>query len=127
MASEYVSRKRPAAVNLAKYRETLSWRDLYSKTQFAAMNDASNVALGSMLLKKSAASRPGLSRPCLPTKTERPPEGGLWLHEIKHHGFRVIARKNALHCLLPVPSQEPWCFLPNERLESPTLLEWMKF
>ena len=23
-----------------------------------------------------------------------PPSGGLWLHEIKHDGFRVIARKN---------------------------------
>jgi bifunctional non-homologous end joining protein LigD len=32
--------------------------------------------------------------PCLPTKTERPPSGGLWLHEIKHDGFRVIARKD---------------------------------
>jgi ATP-dependent DNA ligase len=32
--------------------------------------------------------------PCLPTKTERPPSGPLWLHEIKHHGFRVIARKD---------------------------------
>jgi ATP-dependent DNA ligase len=25
--------------------------------------------------------------------TERPPSGPLWLHEIKHDGFRVIARK----------------------------------
>ena len=41
-------------VHLAKYQETLSWRDLCSKTQFAAMNDASNVALGSMLSKKGA-------------------------------------------------------------------------
>jgi len=30
----------------------------------------------------------------LPTKTERPPSGELWLHEIKHDGFRVIARKD---------------------------------
>jgi ATP-dependent DNA ligase len=28
----------------------------------------------------------------VPTKAERPPSGGLWLHEIKHDGFRVIAR-----------------------------------
>jgi bifunctional non-homologous end joining protein LigD len=32
--------------------------------------------------------------PCLPTKTARPPSGELWLHEIKHDGFRVIARKD---------------------------------
>ena len=32
-------------------------------------------------------------QPCLPTKAQRPPVGGPWLHEIKHDGFRVIARK----------------------------------
>jgi bifunctional non-homologous end joining protein LigD len=32
--------------------------------------------------------------PCLPTKTDKPPSGSQWLHEIKHDGFRVIARKN---------------------------------
>jgi ATP-dependent DNA ligase len=30
----------------------------------------------------------------LPTKAPRPPSGEAWLHEIKHDGFRVIARKN---------------------------------
>src|SRR6266700_4191513 len=33
---------------------------------------------------------PGFVPPCLPTKTERPPSGELWLHEIKHEGFRVF-------------------------------------
>ena len=37
---------------------------------------------------------PGFVPPCLPTKAERPPSGDLWLHEIKHDGFRVIARKD---------------------------------
>ena len=32
--------------------------------------------------------------PCLPTKTDKLPSGGQWLHEIKHDGFRVIARKD---------------------------------
>jgi bifunctional non-homologous end joining protein LigD len=31
---------------------------------------------------------------CLPTKTDKLPPGGEWLHEIKHGGFRVVARKN---------------------------------
>jgi hypothetical protein len=35
----------------------------------------------------------GFIAPCLPTKTDKLPSGGLWLHEIKHDGFRVIARK----------------------------------
>jgi bifunctional non-homologous end joining protein LigD len=36
----------------------------------------------------------GFIAPCLPTKTSTPPSGALWLHEIKHDGFRIIARKN---------------------------------
>jgi bifunctional non-homologous end joining protein LigD len=36
----------------------------------------------------------GFIAPCLPTKAERPPSGEMWLHEIKHDGFRVIARKD---------------------------------
>jgi bifunctional non-homologous end joining protein LigD len=29
----------------------------------------------------------------VPTKADTPPSGGLWVHEIKHDGFRIIARK----------------------------------
>ena len=36
----------------------------------------------------------GFVPPCLPTKALRPPSGELWLYEIKHDGFRVIARKD---------------------------------
>jgi ATP-dependent DNA ligase len=36
----------------------------------------------------------GFIAPCLPTKAPKPRSGGAWLHEIKHDGFRVIARKN---------------------------------
>ena len=37
---------------------------------------------------------PGFVPQCLPTKAARPPTGELWLHEIKHDGFRIIARKD---------------------------------
>jgi bifunctional non-homologous end joining protein LigD len=36
----------------------------------------------------------GFVPPCLPTKAPHPPTGEAWLHEIKHDGFRVIARKD---------------------------------
>ena len=36
----------------------------------------------------------GFIAPCLPTKTDQLPSGGLWIHEIKHDGFRIIARKD---------------------------------
>jgi len=37
---------------------------------------------------------PGFISPCLPIKAKIPPSGEAWLHEIKHDGFRVIARKD---------------------------------
>src|SRR5262249_39311748 len=36
----------------------------------------------------------GFIPPCLPTKAPQPPSGSFWLHEIKHDGFRVVARKD---------------------------------
>jgi len=36
----------------------------------------------------------GFIAPCLPTKTSKLPSGSQWLHEIKHDGFRIIARKS---------------------------------
>jgi hypothetical protein len=36
----------------------------------------------------------GFIAPCLPTKAATLPSGRLWLREIKHDGFRVIARKD---------------------------------
>jgi len=51
---------------------------------------------GPILRRHVVASRilpAGFIEPCLPTKADVPPSGGLWVHEIKHDGFRVIARK----------------------------------
>jgi ATP-dependent DNA ligase len=42
----------------------------------------------------SRALPAGFVAPCLPTSAPQPPSGDEWLHEIKHDGFRVIARKN---------------------------------
>ena len=38
--------------------------------------------------------RQGFIEPRLPTSGKQPPSGPEWLHEIKHDGFRVIARKD---------------------------------
>jgi ATP-dependent DNA ligase len=37
----------------------------------------------------------GFIASCLPIKTDKLPSGSLWLHEIKHDGFRIIARRPA--------------------------------
>ena len=36
----------------------------------------------------------GFIASCLPTKTDKLLSGSQWLHEIKHDGFRIIARKS---------------------------------
>src|SRR6266851_2119789 len=36
----------------------------------------------------------GFVPPCLPAKALQPLTGEAWLHEIKHDGFRVMARKD---------------------------------
>jgi hypothetical protein len=35
----------------------------------------------------------GVLEPCLPTGAKVPPCGPDWIHEIKHDGFRVMARR----------------------------------
>ena len=41
-------------------------------------------------------TRPGLGivEPCLPSPAKAPPSGPDWLHEIKHDGFRIMARRD---------------------------------
>ena len=33
--------------------------------------------------------------PCLPSRSAAPPSGSDWIHEIKHDGFRIMARRDA--------------------------------
>ena len=40
----------------------------------------------------------GFIPPCLPIKAPKPPTGAAWLREIKHDGFRIIARKMGHGC-----------------------------
>ena len=63
----------------------------------------------------------GFIQPCLPTKAPRPPAGVAWLHEIKHDGFRVIARKDGAACMpsILVTRRNPRAI---PRLTSPILL-----
>jgi ATP-dependent DNA ligase len=42
-------------------------------------------------------SRPGLGiiEPCLPSPAKAPPSGPGWIHEVKHDGFRILARRDS--------------------------------
>jgi ATP-dependent DNA ligase len=39
-------------------------------------------------------SPPVSIEPCLPSPAVRPPSGANWIHEIKHDGFRLMARRD---------------------------------
>src|SRR5215467_10329116 len=46
------------------------------------------------LRNEPAAPRLGIVEPCLPTSAKAPPSGPGWLHEIKHDGYRILARRD---------------------------------
>jgi ATP-dependent DNA ligase len=46
------------------------------------------------MLQRPRTLPAGFIAPCLPIKTSKLPSGELWVHEIKHDGFRIIARKD---------------------------------
>jgi bifunctional non-homologous end joining protein LigD len=39
---------------------------------------------------------PAVIEPCLPSPGEQAPTGLGWVHEIKHDGYRLMARRDAL-------------------------------
>jgi bifunctional non-homologous end joining protein LigD len=47
-----------------------------------------------MSLREYVAPRLGIIEPCLPSPAKAPPSGPGWLHEIKHDGFRILARRD---------------------------------
>jgi hypothetical protein len=81
--------------------------------------------LTDMLLARTLPA--GFIAPCLPMTAPRPPSGPLWLHEVKHDGFRIIARKDGLRVRLysrqgnDLTNRFPLIVEAMERLPSCTL------
>jgi bifunctional non-homologous end joining protein LigD len=48
-----------------------------------------------VLLRARKSLLDGFIEPCLPSPAKVPPSGPNWIHEIKHDGFRIIARRDA--------------------------------
>src|SRR6476661_1849275 len=46
--------------------------------------------------------------PCLPSPAERPPSGSNWIHEIKHDGFRLMARRDPVGIRLITSRGNDW-------------------
>jgi len=52
--------------------------------------------------------RSGFIEPCLPSSAERFPAGPDWVHEIKHDGYRLMARRNAVGIRLLTRNGHDW-------------------
>jgi bifunctional non-homologous end joining protein LigD len=46
--------------------------------------------------------------PCIPTLADRPPSGPGWIHEIKHDGFRLIAKRDGAGVRLLTRNGHDW-------------------
>ena len=51
-------------------------------------------------LARDRRQPPGFVRPCQPVISLKVPVGDGWIHELKHDGFRIIARKERDHVRL---------------------------
>src|SRR5215472_3325679 len=61
-----------------------------------------------MLLLSHRAGPPGFVEPCLPSRAERPPSGSDWVHEIKHDGYRLMARRDPAGVRLLTRNGHDW-------------------
>ena len=46
--------------------------------------------------------------PCLPSPADRPPSGTNWIHEIKHDGYRLMARRDSVGIRLITRRGNDW-------------------
>ena len=60
------------------------------------------------MLLRSRRVPSGFIPPCLPSPAEHPPSGPGWVHEIKHDGFRLMARRDAAGVRLLTRNGHDW-------------------
>ena len=58
--------------------------------------------------KRLSADRARFIEPCLPSPAEKPPSGSNWIHEIKHDGFRLMARRDPVGIRLITSRGNDW-------------------
>jgi bifunctional non-homologous end joining protein LigD len=46
--------------------------------------------------------------PCLPSSADQPPAGSGWVHEIKHEGYRLMARRDPIGIRLLTRNGHDW-------------------
>jgi bifunctional non-homologous end joining protein LigD len=58
--------------------------------------------------ERLAADRASFIEPCLPSPTDKPQSGSNWIREIKHDGFRLMARRNPVGIRLITRKGNDW-------------------
>src|SRR6476659_4686588 len=58
--------------------------------------------------ERLAAERASFIEPCLPSPADQPPSGSRWIHEIKHDGFRLMARRDPVGIRLITRGGHDW-------------------
>src|SRR5262245_25594699 len=61
-----------------------------------------------MLRVPPSPPRSGFIEPCLPSAAEHPPSGPDWVHEIKHDGNRLMARRDPVGVRLLTRNGHDW-------------------
>ena len=60
------------------------------------------------MLSRTRRTPTGFIEPCLPSPADRPPSGTNWIHEIKHDGYRLMARRDSVGIRLITRRGNDW-------------------
>jgi len=62
----------------------------------------------SSLSSRNRSGPAGFIEPCLPSPADKPPSGANWVHEIKHDGYRLMARRDPVGTRLLTRRDNDW-------------------
>jgi bifunctional non-homologous end joining protein LigD len=62
----------------------------------------------SSLSSRTRSAPAGFIEPCLPSAADKPPSGSVWIHEIKHDGYRLMARRDPVGIRLLTRRGNDW-------------------
>ena len=62
----------------------------------------------SSLSSHTRSAPAGFIEPCLPIPSDTPPSGAYWIHEIKHDGYRLMARRDPVGIRLLTRNGHDW-------------------
>ena len=60
------------------------------------------------MLSRTRPLPSGFIEPCLPSSAGQPPSGPGWIHEIKHDGYRLMARRDPIGTRLLTRNGHDW-------------------